>query len=86
MKDHRTVDIHRIASEGDVIYEEIKERYLNEHKGEFLAINVDTKEVFLGKTNAEAVEKAEKKYPDAIFYVERIGYSAVAMLEAMAHT
>ena len=83
MRDHRTVDIHRIASEGDAIYEEIKENYLNEHKGETLAINVDTKEVFLGETNAEAVEKAQNKYPETVFYVVRIGHSATEILAAM---
>lgn len=84
MKDHRTVDIHRIASEGDAIYEEIKERYLNEHKGEFLAINIDTKETFLAETNAEAAEKARSKYPETVFYVLRIGHAAVGGLRTMA--
>lgn len=81
MKSH--LDIHRIASEGDKIYEKIKGQYLDKHQGDFLAIDINTKETFLAETNAEAVEKARNKYPDTIFYVVRIGHSAVANLNTM---
>ncbi|MEX1112522.1 MAG: hypothetical protein WEC84_03595 [Candidatus Andersenbacteria bacterium] len=80
---YRNVDVQKIAAEGARIYEQIKGRYESDHKGEFLAINIDTGEEFLGSTNSEAVEKAREKYPETIFYVVRIGYSATETLAAM---
>lgn len=76
----KQVDIERIAQEGRTIYARIKGQYDPAQRGKFLAIDIDTGEVFLGGTSAEAVEEAKKKYLDKVFYVVKIGYSAVETL------
>ena len=53
-------------------------------KGKFLAIDIESSDVFLGDSNSEAVEVAKNKYPDHVFYVVRIGYSAAERLASMA--
>jgi len=37
-------------------------------------IEPDSGEYFLGKTLLEALKKAQKQYPDKLFYSIRIGY------------
>ncbi|MDI6791470.1 MAG: hypothetical protein QME81_01190 [bacterium] len=66
-----------LVPKGKEIYAGIKDRLEKEHKGELIAINVDTGEYFLGKSVIEAAGKGKEKYPDAVFYVARVGYRAV---------
>jgi glycerol kinase len=72
----KKADIQMIADKGKAIYESIKANYDPKEKGRFLAIDVDTKNVYLGETSAEAVESAKRKHPNVIFYVVKIGYDA----------
>jgi len=71
------VDVEKIAREGQSYYDQIKDQYDPLYKGEILAIDPDSKDVFLGKTGADALMAAKKKYPHKIFYVVRIGYDVV---------
>lgn len=72
----KEADIQRIATEGAKIYEGIKAQYDPKEKGKFLAIDIDTKSVYLADTSADAVAEARKNHPDKIFYVVKIGYDA----------
>ena len=72
----KQADIHHIAEEGSKIYLEIKDKYDPKEKGKFLAIDIDSKKVYLGVTSAEAVEEAKKNHPDKIFYVIKVGFDA----------
>ena len=67
------VDVHRIIEKGQEIYTQISADLEQDHRGEALAIEVDTREFFLGKTGLEATDRARKKYPDKVFFVARIG-------------
>ena len=78
----KNTDIQRIATLGAAVYEKIKSQYEPEYHGEFLAVDIDSKDVYLAKTSAEAVAKARADYPDHIFYVKKIGFDAA---ETMAH-
>ena len=77
------IDVQQIADKGNAIYEDIKMKYEPNHTGDFLAIDTETEEVFLGKTNSQAVEAAKEKYPQKVFYVVRIGHSATETLASM---
>lgn len=66
-----------LVPKGKEIYAAIKDELEKEHKGEIIAINVDTGDYFLGKSVIEAGDKGREKYPEAIFYFARIGYRAV---------
>ena len=70
----KKADIQHIAEKGKVIYEKIKLNYDPKEKGRFLAIDVDTEEVYLGNTSAEAVALAKQNHPNKVFYVVKIGF------------
>ncbi len=72
----RIVDKDEHVDKGKEIYGKIKDELEPEHKGEFVAIEVDTGDYFVGKDPIEADEKAREKYPDAVFFLARIGYRA----------
>lgn len=76
----KKADIQRIATEGAKIYEKIKNQYEPNHNDKFLAIDIDSEEVFLGNTSSEAVEAARNTHPDKVFYVVKIGSSVVDIL------
>ena len=76
----KKTNIQRIADTGERIYTKIKDKYEPKYNNNFLAINTTNKEVFLGKSSSEAVEKAKNKYPETIFYVVKIGSSASEIL------
>ncbi len=57
--------------------------YDPKQRGKFLAIEIDSKSVYLAETSAEALELARKKHPNKIFYVVKIGFDVA---ETMAHS
>jgi len=71
------VDKDEIVEKGQKIYEAIKDKLEPEHKGELVAIEVETGDYFLGRRVIEAIEKAKRKYPDKVFYVARVGFPVV---------
>lgn len=62
-----------LVPKGKEIYAGIKDELEKEHKGEIVAINVDTGDYFLGKSVIEATDKGRQKYPDTVFYAARVG-------------
>ncbi len=80
---YQNVNIRQIAEKGNEIYESIKAKY-EQDKGKFLAIDIESGDPFLDESNSGAVEAAKKKYPDHVFYVVKIGYSATERLARMA--
>jgi len=71
------VDKDEIVEKGQKIYEAIKDKLEPEHKGELVAIEVETGDYFLGQSVIEAIEKGREKYPNTVFHVIRIGYPVV---------
>ena len=76
----KKVDMEKIAKEGDQIYQSRKSDYLPQEKGKYLAIEVDSKKLYLGSTSLEAVELAKKSHPQKVFYIVKIGFDAVETL------
>jgi len=79
----KKADIQKIAEEGAKIYEQVKVNYDPKEKGKFLAIDIDSKEVYLGTTGAEALELARGHHPNKVFYVVKIGFDVA---ETMARS
>lgn len=79
---HQGINIHEVAARGNEIYEHIKTRYERE-KGKFLAIDIESKDVFLADSTVDAVLAAKSKYPDRVFYVLRIGYAATMRMPSV---
>ena len=76
----KKVDMERIAKEGDKIYQSLKADYLPEEKGKYLAIEIDSKKVYLAPTSLAAVESTKKQHPNKVFYIVKIGFDVVEML------
>ena len=47
-----------------------------QHYGEFVMIEVDSGDYFLGATSQDALQRARTAYPDKAFCLIRIGYKA----------
>lgn len=72
----KKVNIQKIANEGAKIYAQIKSEYYPKEMGRFLAIEIESKKAYLGKTSADALNLARKNHPDKVFYVVKIGFEA----------
>ena len=70
----KKADIQKIAEDGAKVYAQIKINYDPKERGKFLAIEIDSKNVYLGNTSAEALELARQNHPNKVFYVVKIGF------------
>jgi hypothetical protein len=48
----------------------------SKYRGQIAAIDIQSEEAFLGKTERDAFDKAHKKHPDRVFFFLRVGYRA----------
>lgn len=64
----------RIERANDIYIKHIKEKLEDAHKGEIVAIEVNSGDYFLGKNEIDAYEKGIKKYPHKTFVYKRIGH------------
>ncbi len=53
----KKADIQKIAKEGAKIYEQVKVKYDPKEKGKFLAIDIDSKKVYLGLTEVSEIKR-----------------------------
>jgi len=79
----KKADIQGIASEGARIYDSLRLQYEPAQNGKFLAIDIESKETFIGNTSSEAVELARKAHPDKVFYVVKIGHSVAETMASL---
>jgi len=66
------------AEKGYGIYKKLKRILEAEYLGEYVAIELKSRDYFLGKTMGDALDKAEQKYPKAKFFVVKVGGLATA--------
>ena len=68
---------HKFIVKAKKIYQSLIEpNLLENHIGKFVAVETDTKSYFIGLTGNEAIAEAEKRFPDKIFYLARVGFKA----------
>jgi len=72
----KKTDLQKIAREGGKIYAEITDQYYPKETGKFLAIEIETKKVYLGQSSAEVLNKVRQHHPQKVFYVVKIGFEA----------
>jgi len=70
----KKTDLKKIVDAGEKIYEEIKSQYEPQHNGKFLAIEPESKDVYLGNESVDAMVLAKKAHPDKVFYIVKIGH------------
>lgn len=75
--------IKKVAEEGKQIYEKIKADYDPKYNGQFLAIDTESGNVYLGKTSEAALKKARVMHPGHVFYLVKIGFDTI---ETMARS
>ncbi len=63
----------KVVRRGFQIYKKLKKVLEAEHFGEHVAIEVKSGDYFLGKTMDEALDLAEQQYPDAEFFILKVG-------------
>ena len=57
-------------------YAEIRDRLERDHHGDYVMIEADSGDYFVGKTSDEALRQAETAHPGKAFCLIRIGYQA----------
>ncbi len=63
-----------ITRKGEEIYiNELKDRLESSHNGEYVIIDIDSKEYFVNKDLVVALEEARKKFPGKLFFIVQIG-------------
>ena len=67
-----------VARRGYQIYKKLRNALEREYLGEYVVIELESEDYFLGKDMNEALDKAEEKYPDKEFFVVQIGELATA--------
>lgn len=74
----------QIAAKAKAMYEANFRSQLEEkHHGEFVCIEPESGDYFLGQTFDEAVNKAIDAYPDRLTYTLRVGHAAAFHLGVM---
>lgn len=75
-KAHPKYSTNELVSLGEKRYQELKMQLEPAHKNEFVVIEVDSGDYFIDRDSTRALLKAQKQYPQTIFYLARIGYPA----------
>ena len=66
-----------VAAEARAIYESrLKSKLMDKHQDEFVAIEPQSGDFFLGKTLSEVIGASREKYPDRLAHALRIGHQA----------
>lgn len=70
-----------VAARGEEIYlRELKSDVENQHKGEYLVIDIETGDYEIDPDDALATKRLLTRHPDAVVYGVRIGYPAAYRL------
>ena len=78
------VPLKEIAERGWEIYlREIRPRVIDEHRGEFLVVDVESGDYEVDKDALEASDRVRARHPDGHRYLIRIGYRAAYGAGAM---
>ena len=58
---------------GEQIYFEKKDNLEREHNSEYAVIDVDSKEILINGDKLKAIQEAQAKFPNKLFYIVQIG-------------
>jgi hypothetical protein len=71
---YQAPDIRKISKQGQRLFEALNPELCQKHRGQFVAIEVDSGDYFIGETAMAANQKARAKHPGKVFFLGRIGY------------
>jgi hypothetical protein len=72
MVSEETADVARRAKQ---LYEKLQSALEAEHMHEYVAIEPDSGDYFLGKTLSEAIQASRAAYPDRLAFAIRVGHN-----------
>lgn len=76
-------NLGEISTAGEELYRtKLKKSLERQHNGEFIAIEVQSGDYFLGKTQADALTAAKKKYPERLLHFVKIGFPATVSMSS----
>ena len=79
------MDFKELVEKGQDIYEhKLKKQLEKKRPGEFVAIDVDSENYYLGITADEAVKLAKEANSDGLFHLIRIGHSGVYRMGSLS--
>ncbi len=74
----QSLSLQEIEKRGQEIYDqELKDKLEPRYTGKFVAIDIDSKEYFIGDTLENAILKAKGKYSNHLFHSVKIGSTGV---------
>ena len=76
--------IHRLQAKGERLYQRLKTSLEPRHKGDIVAIEVESGQYIVGEDELQVALRAVKKFPGKKFSFFRIGYPAVHKLRVRA--
>ena len=77
------LDHEELARRGQEYYDRVLRADLEpEHNGEFLVLDVESGEYELDASQLAALDRAEAKRPDRVFYILRVGHRTAARIGA----
>lgn len=82
----KNIDREKFVSDAEAYYEKIKSEYEPDLIGKFLAINPDTRQVYLADTSLEVLKLAKKENPHTGFFIKKIGFEAIGNLGGLIPT
>lgn len=65
------------AEKAKKIYKKLRTTLEREHKGQVVAINIDSGEYVIGEDELEAARRARARFPGKVFYFFRVGEPAL---------
>ena len=78
-----SADIEDLARRGEEYYDRVLRAKLEpEHVGQYLVLDVETQDYELDANQVVAMQRAEAKHPDTLFYIMRVGYRAAGGIGA----
>ena len=69
---HKLPNTREIAKKGRQIFETLSPELTAEHRGRFVAIEVEPGSYCRGETGVEATRKAQAQFPEKFFFLGRI--------------
>ena len=78
-----SADIKELARRGEDYYDRMLRAKLEpEHVGQYLVLDVETGDYELDANQIAAMQRAQAKHPDTLFYIMRVGYTAAGGIGA----
>lgn len=73
---YKVPETRQISKKGRELFKALSQKLVEQYRGQFVAIDADSGDYFLGTTDVEATRKARETYPGKVFYLGRLGYEA----------